>query len=167
MEGKDLTTIKNIKDDCVLTFLAIVKARSRVRVWNRNKSTGKIMTGVLMDTTGSIDFVCWTEGVMKFEGILKENMTYKFSKAKSVFAKENYSKTKHCCQIILGKNSEITNSCYTNCRVGFKRKPAESNCGWESYFHTTRRALRVNRGIYCQGQNSRQFRNNSVIINGQ
>lgn len=43
---------------------------------------------------------------MKFDGILKENLTYKFSKAKSVFAKENYSKTKHCCQIILGKNSE-------------------------------------------------------------
>lgn len=43
---------------------------------------------------------------MKFDGILKENSTYKFSKAKSVFAKENYSKTKHCCQIILGKISE-------------------------------------------------------------
>ncbi|XP_061169995.1 replication protein A 70 kDa DNA-binding subunit-like [Saccostrea echinata] len=107
MEGKDLTTIKNIKDDCVVTFLATVKARTQVRVWSRNKSTGKIMTGILMDRSGSIDFVCWTEGAMKFDGILKENLTYKFIKAKSVFAKENYSKTKHCCQIILDKNSEI------------------------------------------------------------
>ena len=53
------------------SIIATVKSRSKVKTWTRNKTSGSMITGVLEDVTGTIDFVCWTETALKIDDVLK------------------------------------------------------------------------------------------------
>jgi len=64
MAMDNFTMIKDItetNDNGTLSITATVKSRSKMKSWNRNKVSGSMITGILQDSSGSIDFVCWTE----------------------------------------------------------------------------------------------------------
>ena len=68
----NFTMIKDITEtnDGTLSITATVKSRSKIKSWNRNKVSGSMITGILQDSSGFIDFVCWTESAHKVDDVL-------------------------------------------------------------------------------------------------
>lgn len=106
----EVITIKEItsnKENQSVNFKATVKSRSNVLSWENNRNSGTRITGVLCDQTSSIDFVCFTKAVEKFDKVLRENSSYAFKHVKVGMANRGYSKSSHPCQILLNDNSTI------------------------------------------------------------
>lgn len=108
MERMDITAIENIKDIADNgSVIATIKTRTHIRSRARNKTSGKMITGILCDNTASIDFVCWGEAAEPFNDILSENKTYNIKNVKVIKANENYSRSSHKYQLVIG----LTSSC--------------------------------------------------------
>ena len=106
---KDITTQKEGES---INLRASLQFRTELTKWERKASKttmrspgGFKITGILVDSTSSIDFVSWTN---KFDDILKTDETFELSHVKVSLIKREYARTEHECQLVLEDSSSIT-----------------------------------------------------------
>lgn len=104
----NLTSITDINGTGPVDIIATIKSRSKKTSFGSSSSKkGTKITGILVDNSDSIDFIAWTESAIALDNILKEKNTYKFSNANVAMNKDNFKKTQHGYQIVLGLDTIV------------------------------------------------------------
>ena len=66
-----------------------------------------MVSGIFVDQTSDVDFICWAEAVLKFKNILRPSLTHKINNYKVKTVNSSYTKRSHSCQILLEKTSTL------------------------------------------------------------
>ena len=108
----DTVSYRDIKDlkiggENITCVTATVMNRSKMRSWARNNSSGKMITGVLGDDTGYVDFVAWSEAAEIMDAILLKGKTFTLKNIKLTTSKQQYASTQNPCQVIINKKTTI------------------------------------------------------------
>ena len=101
MEVTKIADITANQQQQSINILATVASRTAVKSWKTDRYSGTRISGILCDDSGSIDFVCFTDAVAKFDKVLNENETFSFKHVKVGKPKKQYAKTKHEAEIYI------------------------------------------------------------------